>query len=113
MRCRIAEPADADDERMRLAEFFLRVRTELRQQDMAAVAKKLRIIHFESPARKAPAKQQRPARRAGVLSDRSRSGVCRRWLRLRGLRLAGLRLRDDRGVRELLRRLLELLILVW
>src|SRR5438477_12835356 len=108
MRCRIAEPADADDERMRLAEFFLRVRTELRQQDMAAVAKKLRIIHFESPARKSPPKQQRPARRPGVLSDRSRSGFCRQCLRLRGLRLQGLRRRYHRRALELIPRLLHL-----
>src|SRR5438046_988804 len=106
MRRGVAEPANADDERMRRAKFVLRVRTELRQQNMAAVAKKLRVIHSRI------AKRQRPARWPGVLSNKLRSGFCRHGLRLRSLRLQRLSRRNHRRALELIQRLLQLKVLI-
>jgi hypothetical protein len=57
MRGGIAESADADHERACRGELFLRIGTELRQQDMAAVAKQLRVVH-RAPVLK---KDKRPA----------------------------------------------------
>jgi hypothetical protein len=51
-----AEPAGADDERVGGGEFLLRVDPELGQQDVAAVAEELRIVHRPSlHKRKRPA----------------------------------------------------------
>src|SRR5204862_6770214 len=51
VRRRVAETADADDERVRRGELVLCVRTELRQQDMPAIPKKLGVIHSKWAAR--------------------------------------------------------------
>src|SRR6185312_10219976 len=46
LRDRRAEPPDADHERVRGRELLLRVGTELVEQDVTAVAEKVRIVHF-------------------------------------------------------------------
>ncbi len=45
LRGRRAEPAGADDERMRGGEFLLRVDAELGEQDVPAVAEQLGVVH--------------------------------------------------------------------
>ena len=45
LRHRVAEAADADDQRMRCREALLRVNAELGQEDVSAVAQQLGIVH--------------------------------------------------------------------
>ena len=53
LRGRVAEAADADDQRVRGGESRLRVRSELVEQDVPAVAKELGVVHVsrEGPPR--------------------------------------------------------------
>ena len=51
LRDRVAEPARADDERVRRGEALLRVGTELVEQEVAAVAEELLVVHGGSVPR--------------------------------------------------------------
>ena len=48
LRDRVAETADADDQRVRSGEALLRVDAELGQQDVPAVAQQLGVVHRRS-----------------------------------------------------------------
>ena len=114
LRGRRAEAAHADDERMRGRELLLRVRAELVEQDVPAVAEKLRVVHAEASGTGAvmtqPGGVPVPRRRKQERPARAGRFACRGWFAISAVvaRADCLGRGDHRQALELVHRLLQL-----
>ena len=75
LRDGVAQPPDADDERMRLAKPLLRVDTELGEQDVPAVAQELGVVHGRRLLQALRAQAEKPKTKTPGHAGRSRVGL--------------------------------------
>ena len=69
LRCRVAQAADADDQRMRVRKALLRVDAQLGQQHVPAVAQQLGVVHRRFPLPRSFASKNARASRASCVAE--------------------------------------------